>query len=147
MAWSTFAQQIRAQLGNQVNEWQAQSGRASYAVLSARDDWIGAHRETLRRFLKSLDQAQQIVSSRPEEAKSVVQKEMGYDKNSIDNAWPEHEFELTLEQLLILAMEDETRWLMSNALTDVKAVPNFLDYIDAGGLKAVDPAAVTIPGE
>jgi NitT/TauT family transport system substrate-binding protein len=54
---------------------------------------------------------------------------------------------LTLDQSLILAMEDEARWMISNNLTTEKTVPNFLDYIYAYGLKSVKPAAVTIAGK
>ncbi len=147
VAWSTFAKQIRQQKGSGVIEWQVQSGQASYAVLAARNDWIVSHGETIRRFLKSLYEASKIVAGQPAEAKSIVQKEMGYDNASIESAWAEHKFGLTLEQPLILAMEDETRWLIGNGLTDAETVPNYLDFIYVDGLRSVYPQAVTISGE
>jgi NitT/TauT family transport system substrate-binding protein len=147
VAWSTFAKQIRQQKGSEVTEWQVQSGQASYAVVSARNDWIGSHGDTIHRFLKSLYEASKIVADKPAEAKSIVQREMGYDNASIESAWAEHKFGLTLEQPLILAMEDETRWLISNGLTDAETVPNYLDFIYADGLRSVYPQAVTISGE
>lgn len=146
VAWSTFAKQIRQQLDSGVIEWQVQSGQASSGVISARNDWIESHGETIRRFLKSLDEAGRIVSDRPAEAKTIIQKEMGYDGPSMENAWAEHEFGLTLKQPLLLAMEDETRWLISNGLTEVKTVPNYLDFIYVDGLMLVNPRAVTISG-
>jgi NitT/TauT family transport system substrate-binding protein len=71
---------------------------------------------------------------------------MGYDGPSMEKAWAEHEFGLTLKQPLFLAMEDETRWLISNGLTEVKTVPNYLDFIYVNGLMLVNPRAVTISG-
>jgi NitT/TauT family transport system substrate-binding protein len=72
---------------------------------------------------------------------------MGYDNASIDSAWAEHKFVVTFGQPLILAMEDETRWLISNGLTNARAVPNYLDFIYSDGLRSVRPQAVTISGE
>ena len=57
---------------------------------------------------------------------------------------PENRFSLSIDQSLILAMEDEARWMISNKLTGEKQVPNFLDYIWDDGLKAIKPEAVNI---
>jgi NitT/TauT family transport system substrate-binding protein len=51
---------------------------------------------------------------------------------------------LTLPQALLLAMEDQARWMIENKLTSQTAIPNYFDYIYLDGLKAVKPEAVTI---
>jgi NitT/TauT family transport system substrate-binding protein len=147
IAWSTFAQEIRKRMGARVIEWQAQAAQASFGVLSARNDWIGGHQETIERFLKSLSEAERTVAGRPEETKAILQRVMGYDDVSLEKAWSEHEFTLTLDQSLILAMEDEIRWMMDNNLTTVGAVPSLLKFIHTSSLKSVKPDAVRIPGE
>ena len=48
------------------------------------------------------------------------------------------------DQALILAMEDEGRWMIKNNLTTEKTVVNFLDCIYEDGLKAVNPKGVNI---
>ena len=53
-------------------------------------------------------------------------------------------YELTLDQGLLLAMEDQARWMMGNKLTYQTKVPNYLDYIDAEALLKVDPKAVSM---
>jgi NitT/TauT family transport system substrate-binding protein len=58
--------------------------------------------------------------------------------------WPEHELSLRLEQSLILAMEDQARWMIANNLTTPATMPNFLNNIYAWGLEAVAPEAVDI---
>jgi NitT/TauT family transport system substrate-binding protein len=58
--------------------------------------------------------------------------------------WPQYTRSLSLDQPLITAMEDETRWMISNNLTTEKQVPDFLNYIYEDGLKAVKPEAVKI---
>ena len=56
----------------------------------------------------------------------------------------ENQFFLSLDQSLIVAMEDEARWMIINNLTTEKQVPDFLDYIYMNGLEAVNPNAVDI---
>lgn len=58
--------------------------------------------------------------------------------------WDKNQFSLSLDQSLILAMEDEARWMIKNNLTNEKNVPNFLDYIYEDGLKAVKPEAENV---
>ena len=50
--------------------------------------------------------------------------------------------EPALDQGLLLAMEDQARWMISNKLTDRTQVPNYLNYIDAEALLKVDPKTV-----
>jgi NitT/TauT family transport system substrate-binding protein len=58
--------------------------------------------------------------------------------------WPSYRFNVALDQSLILALEDETRWAIKSKLTGRTDTPNYLDYIYLGGLQSVAPSAVTI---
>ena len=78
------------------------------------------------------------------EAKNILQKRMNWSDTQILSIWSQNQFGLSLEQSLITAMEDEARWMISHNLTNEKAVPNFLDYISEGALKAIKPGAVSI---
>jgi NitT/TauT family transport system substrate-binding protein len=53
---------------------------------------------------------------------------------------------VTLDQSLILAMEDEARWMIANNLTNATEVPDFRNYIYEEGLRAVRPGSVNIIG-
>ena len=43
-------------------------------------------------------------------------------------------YPLFLDQSLLLAMEDEARWLIDNRLTDQTKVPDYLDYFSVARL-------------
>jgi NitT/TauT family transport system substrate-binding protein len=58
--------------------------------------------------------------------------------------WHENNFSLSLDQSLIVAMEDDARWMIKNKLTTEKQIPDFVNYIYVDGLKAVKPEAVKI---
>ena len=73
-----------------------------------------------------------------------MQKRLGYDDAYIAKVWKDNLFSLSLDHSLVAAMEDEARWMITNKLTAEKKVPDFLDYIDLDGLKAIKPEAVNI---
>jgi NitT/TauT family transport system substrate-binding protein len=64
----------------------------------------------------------------------------------IDKVWPDHQFTLSLDQSLILAMEDEGRWMISKNLTEKHTIPNYLEYVYSDGMKGVKPGSVGIAG-
>ena len=65
----------------------------------------------------------------------------------METVWSQNQFSLSLDQSLIVAMEDEARWMIKNDLTTEKQVPNFVDHIFTKMvLKQVKPEAVNIIG-
>jgi ABC-type nitrate/sulfonate/bicarbonate transport system substrate-binding protein len=135
---------IKKNLGDNAVSWPAQSGQLIFMTISCTPDTINKNPELITRLLRSLYQAEQFALAHPNEAKAIVQEKMKYDPVYMEKIWPEHRFTLTLDQSLILAMEDETRWMMKNNLTDKNVMPNYLDYIYTDSLRTVNPASVNI---
>ena len=144
VAFEPHVTQIRQQMGNEVIIWPVQSSQPSYWSVVSTQGWINQHPDLVRQFLKSLAQAEQYVVHHGKETKAIIKKRLNYDDAYIESVWPSNQFSLSLDQSLILAMEDEARWMISNNLTTEKQVPNFLNYIYEDGLKAIKPEAVNI---
>jgi len=139
-----YANQARDKLGDNAVMWPAQSNQPLYTQVIAADEWIAGHPELVSQFLKSLLQAEEYAIRNPVEAKAIVQKSLGLDSAYMETAWSQNQFSLSLDQSLILAMEDEARWMIANGLTTETELPDFLDYIYATGMEAVKPDAVNI---
>jgi len=135
---------IKDHLGNDGVFWSVQSSQLLYSVMVCRNDWIVDHPETVTRFLRSLDLAEDYLISHPAEAKAIVQKRLNFSDAYMVTIWPKHQYSLTLDQSLVAAMEDEARWMIANNLTTEKTVPDFTDYIYTKGLEVVKPEAVNI---
>jgi NitT/TauT family transport system substrate-binding protein len=144
VAWQPNVTAIEERLGDDIVIWDVQSGQPLYCILVTIEEWAAEHPDLLKRFIKSLLQAEDYLLQNGDQARAIVQKLLGYDEGCIKTIWPEHQFSLRLDQSLILAMEDQARWMIENKLTAEKNVPNFLDYFHEGGLKAVKPQAVSI---
>jgi NitT/TauT family transport system substrate-binding protein len=144
VTWEPHVTQIRQQMGNTVIIWPAQSGQVSFWSVASTPGWIKQHPDLVNRFLRSLAQAEEYIIQHPVEAKKSLQKRLKSDDTYIATVWSQNQFSLSLDQALILAMEDEARWMIKNNLTREKQIPDFVNYIYVDGLKAVKPEAVKI---
>ncbi len=144
IAWEPYSSQIRMQLADEIVAFPVQSSQPGYGAIVCRNDWISEHPEIINRFLKSLARAEVYLTSNPDAAKSILRKRLNYDDAFTETIWSENQISLALDQSLILAMEDESRWMIKNNLTAERQVSNFLDYIHEEGLKEVKPESVNI---
>ena len=135
---------IKDRLGANAVVWPAQSSQPQYALLISTNEWITKHPDLVGRFLKSLAQAEEYAIRNPAEAKTIVQKQLKLDGAYMETVWSQNRFSLSLDQSLIVAMEDEARWMIKNNLTTQRTIPDFADYIYVDGLEAIKPEAVTI---
>ncbi len=144
VVWQPNVMTITDRLGGNASSWSVQNGQPIYCTAITTNDWAKKHPDLVKRFLNSLGQAEDYLIHNPGQARTIVQKRLCYNDRYIKTIWPEHKFSLRLDQSLILAMEDEARWMIGNNLTGEKKTPDFSNYIYADGLKSVKPEAVNI---
>jgi len=142
--WEPWVAQINQRMGKKVITMPLQSGQYAYWNLVSTSGWINNHPNVIKRLIKSLAQAESYITSHQIEAKAIVRKWMKFEDAYLEIIWERYQFSLSLDQSLILAMEDEARWMIKSNLTTEKNVPNFLDYIYEDGLRAVKPEGVNI---
>jgi sulfonate transport system substrate-binding protein len=96
------------------------------------------------KVLRALDRAENFFRQNPEEALKIVADFNRMDMAEAREMLAGTSIGLSLDQSLLLSLEDESRWAIKNGLTASQKVPNYLDYIYFDGLKAVKPNAVRI---
>ncbi len=144
MAEDVFIDPIKERLGSNVVLWPAQNQQEAFWTINCRDNWLSSHPETINKLLRSLDQAEEYSVIHPDESKAIVQKRLNYTDAYMVTLWQDHQFSLSLDQSLLIAMNDEGRWMINNNLTSEKALPNYGNYIYTKGLEAVKPNVVNI---
>ena len=102
------------------------------------------HPETVKKVLKAIDKAVTFIQQNKKESLMITALKLKVDEKFLNAVWDDYIFGLSLDQSLLIAMEDQARWAIKNKLTDKTLVPNYLDYIYMGGLAAVKPEAVRI---
>ena len=77
---------------------------------------------------------------------ALTEKQLNLTSSYLASIWGGYQFSVTLDQSLILLMQNEAQWLISNSLTTTTQAPNFLNYIYTNGLETVSPDSVNIAG-
>lgn len=139
-----YANAARDRLGDKHVFWPAQSSQPVFSLVISTDDWIAGHPEITEKFLASLAKADEYAAVHPTEAREIVQRHLNFSDEYMDTVWQQNQFSLSLDQSLILAMEDEGRWMINNNLTTEKTIPDFREYIYTKGLEEVRPESVNI---
>ncbi len=112
--------------------------------IAARQEFIRRNPETVKKLLRALIKAEEFVREKPAESQRIAAEFGGLDVAILRGIWADTSFRVSLDQMLVLALEDESRWAVKARLTDAKKVPNYLDFIYTEALESVKPEAVRI---
>ena len=85
-----------------------------------------------------------FVAKNQEEVQTLISKATKTDMSVVVDAWDRGSYRVTLDQTLVITLEDETRWAMKNKLTDKTVMPDYRSYIHLDSLRAVKPDAVRL---
>lgn len=112
--------------------------------LVARQEFIEQNPLAIQRFLRALLKAETFARENPAAAKAIVAASTKVDEGIVSDVWDVFHFRIGLDQILLITLEDETRWAISNKLTDQTQMPDYLSYMYTEGLQAVRPEAVRV---
>ncbi|MBF0460595.1 MAG: NrtA/SsuA/CpmA family ABC transporter substrate-binding protein [Magnetococcales bacterium] len=112
--------------------------------LVARQDFVRKNPEAVKRFLRALLKAEQFTHDNPDEAQTIVSKMTQVNRDLVSKVWHSFGYRIVLDQILLIVLEDETRWAMSKRLTDRHDMPDYMSFIYFDGLQAVKPAAIRV---
>jgi ABC-type nitrate/sulfonate/bicarbonate transport system substrate-binding protein len=112
--------------------------------LVARQEWTLANPVAVQRFLRALVRAEQFARSQPAQAQAIMAAATKVELGLVREVWDHFQFRVGLDQILLITLEDETRWAMSNKLTGQGRMPDYLAHLYFDGLDAVRPDAVRV---
>lgn len=144
MSIPPFTTSIQEQLDLNAALWSAQNIQPFYSLVLAHREWIQQHSGEVERFLRAMKQAEEFITDHPDQAEEVLRKKLNFSDEEIARVWAQNQYSLSFDQSLLLAMEDEARWMIENKLTGKTTMPNFVEYLYLDGLLTVKPEAVNI---
>lgn len=112
--------------------------------LVSRKDLVRQHPEKVKKMLRALLTAEEFARGNPQDAQRLVAEFCGMDLQTVRELWGANSFRLSLEQGLLLSLEDESQWAVANGLTRNRSIPNYLEFVYLDGLRSVAPKAVGI---
>jgi NitT/TauT family transport system substrate-binding protein len=144
LIWEPIIYDIIKKLDSNAIVWPAQGDQDLYWLLVGREEVIKTKPAAIERLLLALMQAADFVKQQAGEAQAIMSRWLQVPVARLQTDGFPKRYELFLDQGLILAMEDEARWLMQNKLTEQTRLPDFLDYFSVDPLTKVNPKAVRI---
>lgn len=142
LTWDAQAFEAKKRLGDLVVTWSAQNRQEFYWVLAVKDP--ANSREAVKRTLTALKRAEDFVLLHEDEAKGIIMRRWGFDPQFMRQFWSVTKLRLTLDQALVISLEDGAAWKLGAGAQQAGALPDVLDYISTSALEEVDPKAVTI---
>lgn len=112
--------------------------------LSAAREYAERHPDTVRKVLHALVKAENFVKENPADARRLAAEFLNFDLTVLTEVWGSLTFAVTLDQSLLVSLEDQTRWAQQGGLLPSGARLRYLDFIYSDGLQAVRPDAVRI---
>lgn len=96
------------------------------------------------KLLRALYLAEKYFKQYPDEAANITARVLQENVAAIRHNLAETTVELSLDETIILNLEDQSRWAIKNGRTNSRNIPDYLEYIFTEGLSSVNPAAVRI---
>ena len=142
--WAPFLMQIQKEAGERGGSFYDDDIYTLMFTIVSTPEFAAKNPEKVRKMLRALLRSEEFAHRNPAEAQRLVADFNGIDPDTLEHIWSFSTFRVTLDQALVLALEDESRWAIQNRLTSRKTIPNYLDFMHLDGLHSVKPDAVGI---
>jgi NitT/TauT family transport system substrate-binding protein len=142
--WEPYLDAVLKQLGANGVMFDAEDLYEIPYNIAGGQEYVRSHPETIKKLLRALIEGNRYCAEQPQAAQAMTGAVLKSGSDKWRELWPTYRFAVSLDQALLVALEDQTRWAMANSLVAQGAVPNFLTALDYRPLKTVAPAAVTV---
>lgn len=142
--WEPNAWNIQQKLDGKVRSWSAQSDQQFYFLLISSSEFAEKRPEAAKRLFQALADAEKLIIKDPEKVKKILAKLLKVDERYLVSVWPKHQLRLSLNQALLVVMEEQLRWAVNKGLATAGQAHNYLSSIIRGPLVSVTPQAVTL---
>ena len=140
--WEPHVYTIQKQMGSDVLIWPAQGGQQFYWVAYTLESLIQNHPDIIQKYLISLSKAEEYMLYHDQESKKYILSKFNLTEDYYTNLMNKTKYQLNLDQGLLLALEDEERWLKQYNPSIMQK--NMLMFMNETALRSIRPDAVTI---
>lgn len=144
ITWEPYVYQARNRLGDRIAVLPDQDSQFFHFLLTARHDWVAAHRTELLKLMQALRHAEDYALHRPERAKHLFAQRFSLSEDFVEYLWPKHNLRIGLQQGLIGVMEEEAAWRIRTGLVAADMPPDFLTMFAPEFLQATKPSSVRL---
>lgn len=144
VAIQPFLSMAMEDMGDRIKLTYGEDIYAFRFLLVGKTVYIDSHPQAIQRVLQGLIAAQKFMHDNPLATLNLLGEATNDAGSSIAEYFDPEDYAVGLDQSLLLALEDQARWVMHRGLVTPRAMPNFLSAIKYQDLEAVQPDAVRI---
>jgi len=145
ITWEPNAWTIKEKMGDRVIAWPGQN-QPYYWLLVSTSEVLREKAGAVERFLEALSRAEDFARQRSQEAKEIVRDRYNFESAYLNHVWwTRTKYELSLDQALLLAMDDEARWMIGNGMSyGHQGIPDYLHLFFADAILKAKPGCVRL---
>lgn len=142
VVFQPYLAQLQAEMGPSMSVFYGEDIYAFRFLLVAKPAYIASHSAEIRRVLGALIAAKDFIQRDPVAARKDVGEVVKIDDTTMQALFDPDDYVVTLDQAMLIAMDDQTRWAMKRGLVPPGPVPNYLNLTRFEELQAVQRTAV-----
>ncbi|MCG8337672.1 MAG: NrtA/SsuA/CpmA family ABC transporter substrate-binding protein [Proteobacteria bacterium] len=142
--WEPYAYNAKQLLSKNVVQIPTSKAYRMAINMAVMNDYAAKHPDILKKVIRALSKTIDYIQAHPEDAQTIMAENQQIKQVLVNEFWRGLNFEISLDQLLLLTMENEANWIKKKRGIRDEKIPNFLDFIHYRDLEAVRPDAVTI---
>ncbi len=135
---------LTAEMGDRIKLFYGEDVYSFRFLLAGKASYVDSHPQEIRRILKGLVAAEQSIRNHPTEARLAVGNAVGVDDTIMSKIFHPGDHVIFLDQSMLLALDDQSRWAVQRGLVNAGPVPNYLDILRYEHLEAAHPSAVKL---
>lgn len=135
---------LTAELGDRIKVFYGEDVYSFRFMLTGKASYVDSHTQEIRRILSALVAAEQSIRNHPTRASIAVGNAVGADATLMSKVFDPGDYVVSLDQSMLLALDDQSRWAMQRGLVNPGPVPNYLSIVRYQHLEAVLPSAVKL---
>jgi NitT/TauT family transport system substrate-binding protein len=144
VVYHPYLARLKGEMGERIKVFYGEDVYAFRFILVGKPAYIDSHPQEIQRVLSALLAANRAIRADPVAARRAVGAALKIDDATMAEVFDPEDYTVSLDQAMLLALDDQTRWAMQKGLVRTRPMPNYLHAMKYQNLEAVLPSAVTI---
>jgi NitT/TauT family transport system substrate-binding protein len=144
VVFQPYLAKLQADMGDKIKTFYAEKLFSMRFVLVGKAGYVDNHPQEVQRVLRALLAADASISADPVAARHIVGAALKVDDAMMAKMFDPQDFDVSLKQAQLLALEDQTRWAIAQGLAKPGPVSNYLTLMKYQHLEAVSPDSVQL---
>lgn len=143
--WEPYlSRTLEALSSNKVLRLETENLYVGHWLLVGQTEYLRKHQPAIEAVLRALEAASPQCEGSAAPGPALMIRKGQISAEEVEKAWKNFQFDVALDQGLILALEDQAAWAQSSGIAPAKATLNVLNHLDSAALRAALPHNITI---